>query len=40
MTLKWVYKAKVNLQDAMVRRKARLVAKGFLQRPGVDYGEV
>jgi len=40
ITLKWVYKTKVNLQGVVTRHKARLVAKGFLQQAGVDYGEV
>ncbi|RDX67232.1 hypothetical protein CR513_53919, partial [Mucuna pruriens] len=38
--LKWVYKVKVNPKGELVKHKAKLVAKGFLQKPGIDYGEV
>ncbi|RDX90374.1 Copia protein, partial [Mucuna pruriens] len=40
ITLKWVYKVKVNPKGEVVKYKARLVAKGFLQKAGIDYGEV
>ncbi|KOM41011.1 hypothetical protein LR48_Vigan04g120900 [Vigna angularis] len=40
IALKWVYKSKINPQGVVIRHKARLVAKGFLQKAGVDYGEV
>jgi len=40
IALKWIYKVKVNADGDVVRHKARLVAKGFLQKVGVDYGEV
>ena len=40
IALKWVYKVKVNPKGEVVKHKARLVAKGFLQKAGIDYGEV
>jgi len=40
ITLKWVYKSKINPQGEVVKHKARLMAKGFLQQAGIDYGEV
>jgi len=40
IVVKWVFKAKKNPTGEVVKHKARLVAKGFLQREGVDYGEI
>ncbi|RDX76718.1 putative mitochondrial protein, partial [Mucuna pruriens] len=40
IALKWVYKVKVNQRGEVVKNKARRVAKGFLQKAGIDYGEV
>jgi len=37
LPLKWIYKAKKNLQGHVARYKARLVAQGFLQEWGTDY---
>lgn len=38
--LKWVFKVKRDEQGAVVKHKARLVAKGYVQKEGVDFGEV
>src|ERR1044072_8819679 len=38
--LKWVYKVKVKPNGEIAKYKASLVAKGFLQKEGLDYGEV
>ncbi|XP_027903718.1 uncharacterized protein LOC114163612 [Vigna unguiculata] len=40
ITLKWVYKSKINPQGEVVRYKAELVGKGFLQQAGINYGKV
>lgn len=40
IAVKWVYKIKLNPNGEVNKYKARLVAKGFLQKPGVDFGEV
>jgi hypothetical protein len=37
--VKWVYKAKLNLDGTVQKNKARLVAKGYSQQPGVDFNE-
>lgn len=40
IAVKWVFKVKRNPAGEVVKHKARLVAKGFLQKEGVDYGEI
>ncbi|KFD64371.1 hypothetical protein M514_23395 [Trichuris suis] len=39
VTVKWVFKAKLNPKDQVETYKARLVARGFSQRYGQDYDE-
>nr|KYP69348.1 Retrovirus-related Pol polyprotein from transposon TNT 1-94 [Cajanus cajan] len=38
--VKWVYKVKEKPKGEVAKYKARLVAKGFLQKAGIDYGDV
>jgi Reverse transcriptase (RNA-dependent DNA polymerase) len=40
ISVKWVYKKKINPQGKVEKYKARLVAKGYKQQAGVDYEEV
>jgi hypothetical protein len=40
ITLKWVYKLKLNEAGEIVKHKARLVARGFVQQEGIDFDEV
>jgi len=40
IAVKWVFKVKKNPTGEVVKHKARQVAKGFLQKEGVDYGEI
>lgn len=40
LPVRWIYTRKRNGQGVVVRYKARLVVKGFMQRYGIDYGEV
>jgi hypothetical protein len=40
LSSKWVYKIKSDENGHITRYRARLVAKGFLQRLGIDYGDI
>ncbi|KAL6347481.1 hypothetical protein AAG906_026003 [Vitis piasezkii] len=39
ITVKWVFKTKLNLDGSICKHKARLVVKGYAQQYGVDYQE-
>ena len=38
--VKWVFKVKRDPMGKIKKHKARLVAKGYVQKQGIDYGEV
>jgi hypothetical protein len=39
ISVKWVYKIKLNEKGEIEKHKARLVSRGFSQQPGINYGE-
>jgi hypothetical protein len=39
ISVKWVYKTKLNEKGEIEKQKVRLVARGFSQQPSIDYGE-
>ena len=39
VSLKWIYKIKLNQEGDIQMQKARLFARGFMQKPGIDFYE-
>nr|GFD05673.1 integrase, catalytic region, zinc finger, CCHC-type, peptidase aspartic, catalytic [Tanacetum cinerariifolium] len=39
ITLKWIYKVKLDELGGILKNKARLVARGYLQEEGIDFEE-
>ncbi|KAI5328618.1 hypothetical protein L3X38_028015 [Prunus dulcis] len=39
ISVKWIYKTKLNLDGTIQKNKARLVAKGYSQKLGIDFNE-
>ena len=39
VSLKWIYKIKLNQEGDIQKHKARLFARGFMQKPGIDFYE-
>nr|GEX37111.1 retrovirus-related Pol polyprotein from transposon TNT 1-94 [Tanacetum cinerariifolium] len=39
ITLKWIYKVKLDELGGILKNKARLVARGYRQEEGIDFGE-
>nr|GEW36195.1 retrovirus-related Pol polyprotein from transposon TNT 1-94 [Tanacetum cinerariifolium] len=39
ITLKWIYKLKINKLGGILKNKARLVARGYRQEKGIDFEE-
>ncbi|GJZ05784.1 retrovirus-related pol polyprotein from transposon TNT 1-94 [Tanacetum coccineum] len=39
ITLKWIYKVKLNELGGILKNKARLVARGYHQEEGIDFEE-
>lgn len=40
ISVKWIYKIKLNQYDEIIKYKKRFVAKGYLYEYGIDYIEV
>ena len=39
ISVKWIYKTKLNVDGDVEKYKGRLVSQGFSQQPGIDYNE-
>nr|GFD62972.1 retrovirus-related Pol polyprotein from transposon TNT 1-94 [Tanacetum cinerariifolium] len=39
ITLKWIYKVKLDELGGILKNKARLVARGYRQEEGIDFEE-
>ncbi|GKA18627.1 retrovirus-related pol polyprotein from transposon TNT 1-94 [Tanacetum coccineum] len=39
ITLKWIFKVKIDEQGGVLKNKARVVARGYLQEEGIDFEE-
>ena len=39
VSLKWIYKIKLNQEGDFQKYKARLAARGFTKKPGIDFYE-
>nr|GEV48751.1 retrovirus-related Pol polyprotein from transposon TNT 1-94 [Tanacetum cinerariifolium] len=39
ITLKWIYKVKLDELGGILKNKARLVARGYRQKEGIDFEE-
>nr|GFC20532.1 retrovirus-related Pol polyprotein from transposon TNT 1-94 [Tanacetum cinerariifolium] len=40
ITLKWIYKVKLDELGGILKNKARLVARGYRQEEGIDFKEL
>ena len=40
VSLKWIYKIKLNQEGDIQKHKARFVARGFTHKPGIDFYEI
>lgn len=40
ISLKWIYKSKMDTNGQIIKHKAGLVAKGYVQEHGIDFEEI
>nr|GFC58209.1 retrovirus-related Pol polyprotein from transposon TNT 1-94 [Tanacetum cinerariifolium] len=40
ITLKWIYKVRLDKQGGILKNKARLVARGYRQEEGINFEEL